>query len=455
VLGPAPACRYLGPDPDRRDAVDIVVALGNVLLVDHGRSVAEAAAPWAGMIGDFEANRALDAVPSIAPEAICDGEAQPMFGLEIAAVFRPALGRANLTFSAPHTVKPRAATEVTVQDPRASVAQVTLDELRPGSPTVRWAPRADLLDSDPLDRHFAVEVDDDRVARMRFGEALEAGSSFQAQYRVGNGRAGNVGADSIRHIVSRGGFVTGSGLDVRNPLAAAGGLDPEPVADVRLTAPHAFRATLERAVTPDDYARLAERHPRVQRASGSIAWNGSRESVVVAIDPLGRIDPEPRLLAELKRFLFRYRRIGHDLEVVAAAYLPLALAIDVRVKDGYLRGQVLAALLDTFSNRRLPGGTLGFFHPDRMTFGESVYPSRIVAAAQLVAGVESAAVRALTRFEDQPPMPIKRGAPVDPGTEAVLLKGVLELSPFEIARLDNDPDFPERGVVRIDLEGGR
>ena len=273
--------------------------------------------------------------------------------------------------------------------------------------------------------------------------------------RIGNGTAGNVGADSIRHIVSRRGFVTGRGLDVRNPLAAAGGLDPEPVADVRLTAPRTFRATIERAVTPDDYARVAERHPRVQRASGRIAWNGSRASVVVAIDPLGRIDPEPRLLAELKRFLFRYRRIGHDLEVVAAAYVPLALAIDVRVKDGYLRGHVLAALLDTFSNRRLAGGGLGFFHPDRLTFGESVYPSRIVAAAQRVAGVDSVAIRMLTRFEDgQPPTPIKRRAPVDARTTAVLLKGVLELSSVRDRRLDNDPDVPERGVLRIDLEVG-
>ena len=95
-----------------------------------------------------------------------------------------------------------------------------------------------------------------------------------------------------------------------------------PTADVRVRAPHAFKRTLERAITAEDYARLAERHPEVQRASASIAWNGSRRSVVVAIDPLGRIDPEPRLLQELKRFLFRYRRIGHDLEVVSATLSP-------------------------------------------------------------------------------------------------------------------------------------
>ena len=43
--------------------------------------------------------------------------------------------------------------------------------------------------------------------------------------------------------------------------AARGGTAPEPIADVKLLAPTAFRRELVRAVTADDYARLAERHP--------------------------------------------------------------------------------------------------------------------------------------------------------------------------------------------------
>ena len=74
ALGPAPACRQLGPDPDRSDAVDLAVALGNVLLVDHGRAVAEAEEPWRGMVGEFEPNVALSAVPAIEPAVMCEGE---------------------------------------------------------------------------------------------------------------------------------------------------------------------------------------------------------------------------------------------------------------------------------------------------------------------------------------------------------------------------------------------
>jgi hypothetical protein len=450
VIGPPPACRYLGPDPDRRDRVDMAVALGNVLLVDHGRTVAESADPWRGMVGEFARNAALASVASVPAIAHCDGEGQSDVEPEVAAAYQPALERPDLTFSAPLPERPGCAADLLFQDPRAALPQLTLEEIRPGVPSSSWVPRPDLLDSELHDRHCVVEVDDDRVAHVRFGEGLESGGGFRAQYRIGNGQAGNVGADSIRHIVSRGGFVTGYGLEIRNPLPAAGGVDPEPTSEVRVTAPRAFKSRLERAVSADDYARLAERDPRVQRAAGYMAWNGSRESVCVAIDPFGREAPGPSLLSEIKRYLFRFRRIGHDLEVVPAAYVSLFLALDVEVEEGQLRGHVRAALLDAFSGRRLADGSLGFFHPDRLSFGDSVYPSQIVAAAQRVSGVESAAIRVLSRHPGG-----STAGDVQAETRAVLLAGVLHLSPFEIARLDNDPGRPEHGVLALELRGGR
>jgi hypothetical protein len=33
--------------------------------------------------------------------------------------------------------------------------------------------------------------------------------------------------------------------------------------------------------------------------------------------------------------------------------------------------------------------------------------------------------------------------------------GYIELGRLEIARLDNDPNFPERGVLRLTLGGGK
>ena len=34
-------------------------------------------------------------------------------------------------------------------------------------------------------------------------------------------------------------------------------------------------------------------------------------------------------------------------------------------------------------------------------------------------------------------------------------KGVLALGPLEIARCDNDPNFPENGRIKLSMRGGR
>jgi hypothetical protein len=88
----------------------------------------------------------------------------------------------------------------------------------------------------------------------------------------------------------------------------------------------------------------------------------------------------------------------------------------------------------------LPDGRLGFFHPDNLTFGEGIYLSKLVAAAQAVEGVESVQADKLERLFEGP---------------NEIENGILPLAPLEIARLDNDPSFPENGVLTLDVRGGR
>ncbi len=243
------------------------------------------------------------------------------------------------------------------------------------------------------DKHFVVEVDNFGQAHLRFGKnelgfELAAGMTLQVTYRVGNGAAGNVGAESISRLVSKKTTITGAAIKVRNPLAARGGTEPEPVAEAKLFAPHSFRKLLQRAIIADDYQQLAARNPKLQRASARLTWTGSWYEADVAVDPLGGESATEALLREVETSLERYRRMGHDLAVSRAEYVPLLLALDVCVLPHYQAGHVKAALFDVFSNRVLPGGKRGFFHPDNLTFGEGIYLSKIIAAAQAVTGVE-------------------------------------------------------------------
>jgi hypothetical protein len=347
----------------------------------------------------------------------------------------------------------------------------------------QWLPERDLLESGPDDARFVVEIDDDGRPHVRFGDGQlgrmpDAGMAFVARLRVGNGPSGDVGADMITYLVLRSGPPPTASLSPRNPLPAVGGTAPEPVAEVKRFTPDAFRAVLERAITAGDYAalagdnarRLAERdavmapgagaaaepclapfHP-LQGARATLVWTGSWYEAFVAIDPAGSEGADAALVAEVDGYLEPYRRVGHDLTVAAALYVPLDLGLTVCVLPHYLWAHVEAALLDVLGTRVLPDGRLGFFHPDNLTFGEGIYQSRIVAAVQAVEGVQNVTVIRLKRLDVSEPAP---SPDVAPDLDDLPVAGVLALGPLEIARLDADPDFPENGRLTLDMRGGR
>jgi hypothetical protein len=419
------------PAPDCRRIDNISVARGNVILVDHGRSVHEPLGPV--LPGDSEGECGCDG-------AVIESTARPL-------PFNPKLGSAPLTFRQPPDPAAPASSAV-LQDPHAALPQIVLFETtaQGDDSSVEWTPLYDLLESGGDDRVFAAEIDDDGFGNLRFGDGElgrqpDAGTIFDAKYRVGDGPAGNVGRETINRLVLRSEHLSGTSIQPRNPMPATGGTAPEPISEVKLFAPGAFRKILDRAITADDYAALAGQDPALQRAAAELEWTGSWYEAHVAVDPLHTESATPALLAEVDSRLERYRRMGHDVAVVAGEYVPIWLAMEACVLPHNARGQVKAALLDVFSNRRLSDGSLGFFHPDRLTFGAGIYLSQIVAAAMAVEGVETVKVLRFQRLH----------APADHEIE----NGVLPLRATEIAQLDNDPNFPENGKLQLILRGGR
>jgi len=392
-------------DSDEQVA-DISVARGNVVLADHGTTVAGEA---------------------LLPVAVPDS-----------GLYRPHLAQGPLVFAAlpfdpADPTSPASA--ALVADPRGALPAVWLS-----GDGERWEARPDLLNSDRFDTGFVVEMEDDRIAHLRFGDDLfgrrpAAGSQFTATYRVGGGQSSNVGADALTRIV----FNSIDILQVRNPLPAAGGADPEPFERVRLQAPQAFRVQ-ERAVTEDDYALMAERQAEVQEAAAALRWTGSWYTAFVTIDRAGGRAIDGGFEGDARRHLDGYRMAGVDLEVNGPVFVPLDIAVDVCVKSGYFRSHVKQALLDAFSNRLFGDGRRGFFHPDLFTFGQPLYLSRLYQAALAVPGVDSVTV---TRFQ-------RLGKTAD----GELQDGLLAPEYLEILRLDNDPSFPENGRIEFVMGGG-
>jgi predicted phage baseplate assembly protein len=327
-------------------------------------------------------------------------------------------------------------------DPRKAMPCITSLVATLGPLTESWFPRQDLLASGRDDPHFVVEVEDDGRARLRFGDNSrgkrpESGTSFGARYRVGNGTAGNVGAEAIAHVVS---IANGTFGAVRNPLSAAGGIDPEDIEAARRDAPQAFR-TQQRAVTPRDYAAAAERRPDVQRAAATFRWTGSWYTVFVTPDRFGGGDVDARFVERLRRHLEPFRMAGYDLDIKPPRYVPLEVTLHICVRPDYFRADVVHAVEQVLSSDVLPDGRLGAFHPDKFSFGEPVYLSRIVAAAQAVDGVDAVIPEQFQRL-------------VNPDTTS-LDDGVIGIGSLEIAQLANNPNFRERGRRTLNAGGGK
>jgi predicted phage baseplate assembly protein len=285
-----------------------------------------------------------------------------------------------------------------------------------------------------------VEVESDGIAHLRFGDDERGrqpveGSQFNAAYRVGNGRTGNLGAEAIARVVA-----TFPGVhQVRNPLAATGGVDLESLERIRLDAPEAFRIQ-ERAVTEADYAEVTGRFAGVQRAAAQFRWTGSWYTAFVTVDRAGGTTLDPTFEDNLGRFLDRYRMAGQDIELERPVTVPLDILLEVCVKPGYFRTDVQRSLLDRFSNRVLPDGTRGFFHPDNFTFGQPVYLSRVFETAMSVAGVVWVHADTFQRFGKEPAQELEQE--------------VLTPAPREVIVLDNDPNFPENGRLQLMMKGG-
>lgn len=334
-------------------------------------------------------------------------------------------------------------------------------------PPVNWLWRSTLMEAQEFEESYAIDpmnyrritknsdgtisydyLNDDG-ATIRFGDDVfggipESGSVFNATYRVGGGSTGNVAADTITNVVpATTGASAGSGLvsTVTNPFPATGGQDEETNEQIARRAPQAFRAVQYRAVRPEDYEAAAETLPWVLRAGTRFRWTGSWLTVFTTADPEGTDNISVDEQVELINLLNRYRMAGYESYVPAPDYVSIDLIVTVCACSSAFRGDAEAAVFSALSDEKNPDGTAGFFYFDNFSFGTPLERSALEAAIQKaygVAGVLSVQYRergVTASFEDLP--------------------STLTFGPDQILRVNNDPDYPERGTVQVIVEGGK
>jgi hypothetical protein len=270
-----------------------------------------------------------------------------------------------------------------------------------------------------------------------FGEIPTRDLNLRVVYRLGQGRRDNVAADSLTDFDSATlPFVTA----VTNPFGVTDAVDPETPDAAHQVAPQAYRAETFRAVRAEDYASAVEKLAWVQRAGAQFRWTGSWLTLFATPDPKGSFSLSDVERRDLERQLNRYRLAGRETFGMNPKYANLDLEIHVCVEPMSYKGDVKEAVLEALFGRRGVHAHPGFFSPDMWTFGDPLMRALLEAAIQAVPGVRAVEEIYIRR----------RGW----FARRLFDELVYPVAVDEIIRVENDPNLPERGAVRLVMGGG-
>lgn len=434
---PFPLCISATTDYDygHRYIEDVSVALGNIVLADHGLTIKE---------DSLRPNSLL--IPSAVPQSTLNWAAQSQQQVEaVPPRFYPRLQYSPLTFACAcdTTDLTLSASALITSDAGEAMPSITLYSSDSGSfdtNSPRWQPQLDLLGCGATDRNFTVEVEADGTTFLRFGDDQhgqrpDSGTQFIAHYRTGNGAAGNVGRDALYHLVTSDQQLQLAVTAINNPMPAVGGVDAESIEDIRQ---HASGSLTEQArgVTPQDYITLVQKTTQVHRANAILRWTGSWYTVFLVVERINGLPADNAFLLQVRQHMEQYRMAGTDLVIVGPAYVPLDIVMNVTVQAGYVPQDVQDALLKVFNNQQWPDGSRGIFYSDSFAFGQPIYLNPLYVAALAVPGVQSVDI---TTFQRQ-------GIP-----GMGLSDGVLSMEWQELPILENNPLYPERGLFRLSV----
>lgn len=240
---------------------------------------------------------------------------------------------------------------------------------------------------------------------------------------------------------------------------------PEKMDQARLDGPRSVHDQ-HRMVTLDDFETRLEEHPLVLRAHAWERWDGSWNTVHVAIIPWQRMDldapgdytdekwveidafhderalflpekeSEPSVRSVLHHYLEAYRMVGQEVVLEEAVEVGIVMSLSIRVDEDYFQSEIRQAV-----GKALGTGPHGFFKPGRLRFGEDLWASDLYQVLMALDGVENVCLnrfkRLGDRFADQA------------ATGHIVLDGL------EVAICDNDQANPERGYITLTLQGGK
>lgn len=225
---------------------------------------------------------------------------------------------------------------------------------------------------------FVARQDSNQVTHIDFGDGINGAlvptgtNNIVATYRYGGG-ASSPPAGKLTVIAK-----SYPGLQsVVNPVAMAGGSDPDPASLIRQYAPRSV-LTFGRAVSVFDYQAIAAGAPGVSLASAQWSWDTANQRAAVIIYVAGQAG----VAASVQTLLTSSGDPNRPVTVLPATNIPVTLTLQLVVLAGAdttsLEAAVTAALCDP---------STGLFSPPQIAIGQVLFDSNIEAVLQAVPGV--------------------------------------------------------------------
>lgn len=218
-----------------------------------------------------------------------------------------------------------------------------------------------------------------------FGQIPEKSAAIKIIYRVNNNTPTSViSAYSYTKDIT----INNVAFTIANMADSSPETSGESLEDSKKLATRFF-ASQDRAVTGSDYAILVQKYDsniKVVPALSKVDADANtvrlytliKRNLGISTEVLESLTLTEKL--ELRNFLNKYKCIGVDIEIVDGIIRELDLRFDLRIKSGYIAGQVKSDLISTIND---------FFSISKLQMGEGLNSAELLKSISRVSGLSS------------------------------------------------------------------
>jgi hypothetical protein len=233
-----------------------------------------------------------------------------------------------------------------------------------------WNLKTTLGASDGVDEDYQIDIGEDRIARVTFGDDTQGkipplGTEIIGSWSTTLGPDGRVQKNTTSWVLTNNTAdnssvdMTGYSFVYSNPNDSSGGAYYETIEQIRANAPRSIR-TLDRAVTYQDYIDIVSIFPGVAQAAVKFCCGKQFDVYIAPVGGYGAI-ASPSLIADVQAWLDERKMITTKPLVREAfsslIFLKVTVMPKFRRNPSAVEADVRAALLDygSWENQKING----------------------------------------------------------------------------------------------------